>query len=56
MAGGVDLKPQPAIGEQMVVLENGSPVLDVCLRPQFVLLSPGHCNAWTTEFLKFVQG
>ena len=56
MAGGVDLQPQAAIGEQLEALENGGPVFDVCLRPQFVLLSPGHCNAWTTEFLKFVQG
>ena len=56
MAGGFDLQPQAAIGEQLEALENSGPILDVCLRPQFVLLSPGHCAAWTTEFLKFVQG
>ena len=56
MAGGFSLQPQAAIGEQLEVMENGVPVLDVCLLPRFVLLSPGHCTAWTTEFLKFVQG
>ena len=55
MAGSFDLQPQAAIGEQLEVLENGVPVLDVCLGPQFVLLSPGHYTAWITQFLKFVH-
>ena len=50
------MQPQAAIGEQLEALENVGPVIDVCLRPQFVLLSSGHCTGWTTEFLKFVQG
>jgi hypothetical protein len=29
MAGGFDLQPPGAMGEQLEVLENGDPVLDV---------------------------
>ncbi len=56
MAGDVALQPQAAIGERLEVLENVGPVLDMCLRPHFALLTSGHCTAWTTGFLKFVQG